>query len=99
MPITDDGIPIVALRRAMTAATASLSAAPRGRLKLMVTDGNCSWCAIASGAEMCSKRAKVESGTWLLPVTALGVAEVLVLVVPARCWRRRPWCRSRCWRR
>ena len=49
----------------------------------MVTDGNCSWCAIASGAEMCSKRAKVESGTWLLPVTVLGVAEVLVLVVPA----------------
>ena len=66
-----------------TAATASLSADPRGRLKLMVTDGNCSWCASASGAEMCSKRAKVESGTWLLPVTVLGVAEVLVLVEPA----------------
>ena len=55
---------------------------------------------IASGAVMRSKRAKVESGTWLLPVMALGVAEVLVLVVPAAvlatdgrgagrwCWRR-----------
>ena len=67
----------------MTAATASLSAEPRGKLKLMVTEGNCSWCASASGAEMCSKRAKVESGTWLLPVMVLGVAEVLVLVEPA----------------
>ena len=42
-----------------TAATASLSAAPGARLKLMVIDGNCSWCAITSGAEMCSKRASV----------------------------------------
>ena len=65
-----------------TAVTASLSAEPRGRLKLMVTEGNCSWCASISGAEMCSKRAKVDSGTWLLPVTVLGVAEVLVLVEP-----------------
>ena len=64
------------------AETASLSAAPSGRLKLMVIEGNCSWWAIASGAEMRSKRAKVESGTWLDPVTALGVAEVLVLIEP-----------------
>ena len=48
----------------------------------MVTEGNCSWCAIESGAEVCSKRAKVESGTWFEPVTVLGVAEVLVLVEP-----------------
>src|SRR5919112_892403 len=81
-PVTDDGI-WIARCASETAATASLSAEPRGRLKLMVTDGNCSWCASASGAEMRSKRAKVESGTWLLAVTALGVAEVLVLVVPA----------------
>ena len=31
-------------------ATASPSAAPGARLKLSVTEGNCSWCAIASGA-------------------------------------------------
>ena len=30
--------------------TASPSAAPGARLKLSVTEGNCSWCAIASGA-------------------------------------------------
>src|SRR4051812_36955166 len=81
-PVTDDGISMVRCAWE-TAATASLSADPRGRLKLIVTDGNCSWWASASGAEMCSKRAKVESGTWLLPVTVLGVAEVLVLVEPA----------------
>src|SRR5258708_2148868 len=75
-PVTDDGMPM-ARCASVIAATASLSAEPRGRLKLMVTEGNCSWCASISGAEMCSKRAKVESGTWLLPVTVFGVAEVL----------------------
>src|SRR5258708_25861270 len=80
-PVTDDGIPM-ARWASVIAATASLSAEPRGRLKLMVTEGNCSWCASISGAEMRSKRANVESGTWLLPVTVLGVAEVLVLVEP-----------------
>ena len=29
-----------------------------------------------------TKRANDDSGTWLLPVTAFGVAVVLVLVVP-----------------
>ena len=48
------------------ASTASLSAAPGARLKLMVIEGNCSWCEIASGAEMRSKRAKAESGTCVL---------------------------------
>ena len=48
----------------------------------MVTEGNCSWCAIASGAEVCTKCAKADSGTWFEPVTVLGVAVVLVLVVP-----------------
>src|SRR3954470_1872741 len=84
-PVTDDGIPMVRCA-SVIAATASLSAEPRGKLKLMVTEGNCSWCASISGAEMCSNRAKVDSGTWLLPVTEFGVAEVLVLVVPAGVW-------------
>ena len=48
----------------------------------MVTLGNCSWCAIASGAVVRTKCAKAESGTWLEPVTVLGVAVVLVLVLP-----------------
>ena len=48
----------------------------------MVTAGNCDWCASASGAVVCSKCAKAESCTWPLAVTALGVAVVLVLVVP-----------------
>ncbi len=75
MPISCCAAPI--------AATASLSASPGARLKLMVTEGNCSWCAIASGAVVCAKRAKAASGTWLLLVTVLGVAVVLVLVLPA----------------
>ena len=50
----------------------------------MVTAGNCSWCAIDERRRGCTKCAKAESGTWLLPVTALGVAVVLVLVVPVR---------------
>ena len=41
---------------AVIGGTASLSEAPGARLKLIVTDGNCSWCAITSGAVVCSKR-------------------------------------------
>ena len=63
------------------AAVTSLSALPGARSKLMVTEGNCSWCAIASGAVVVMKLAKVDSGTCALPVTAFGVAVVLVLVV------------------
>ena len=48
----------------------------------MVTEGNCSWCAMASGAEPLTKRAKAASGTWLELVTVFGVAVVLVLVLP-----------------
>ena len=43
--------------------TASPSAAPGARLKLSVTDGNCSWCAIASGAVVRLISAKALSGT------------------------------------
>ena len=39
----------LALRR-LDGATASLSDAPGARLKLMVTEGNWSWCVTASGA-------------------------------------------------
>ena len=49
----------------------------------MVTEGNCSWCAIDSGAEVLMKCAKAASGTWFELVTALGVAVVLVLVLPS----------------
>jgi hypothetical protein len=49
----------------------------------MVTEGNCSWCAIESGAEVFTKRANAASGTWVEPVTVLGVAVMLVLVLPA----------------
>ncbi len=45
---------------ASIAATASLSEACGARLKLMVTAGNCSWCAITSGAVVCSKRANAD---------------------------------------
>ena len=67
---------------ALIAATASDSAADGARSKLIVTAGNCSWCAIASGAAVCTKRAKDERGTCELAVTALGAEVVLVLVVP-----------------
>ena len=43
--------------------TASPSAAPGARLKESVTEGNCSWCAIASGAVVRVIWAKAESGT------------------------------------
>ena len=78
-------------------ATASLSDIARRELKLMVTAGNCSWCAIASGAEVCSKRAKADSGTWCAGDGALGVERVGVVVrrvlatvrpSPVRCRRR-----------
>ena len=46
--------------------TASPSDAPGARLKLIVTEGNCSWCAIASGAVVRIISAKAASGTCVL---------------------------------
>ena len=46
----------ISLLAARIAATASLSAKLGARSKPMVTAGNCSWCAIASGAVVRSKR-------------------------------------------
>ena len=61
------------------AATASLSAPPAARLKLMVTAGNCSWWAMTNGAVVFSKRANVLSGTIGLPDTpGITVGEVEV---------------------
>ena len=37
---------------------------------------------MARGADVGTKRAKADKGTWLVLVTALGVAVVLVFVVP-----------------
>ena len=45
------------------AETASLSAAPGARLKLMVTEGNCSWWLMESGAVRRSMVATALSGT------------------------------------
>src|ERR1043166_7731478 len=47
-------------------ATASPSAAPCARLKLKVTEGNCSWCAIDSGAVVRIISANADSGTCVL---------------------------------
>ena len=49
MPVTDDGMSIAASASAMID-TASLSAAPGTRLKLIVSAGNWSWWLTASGA-------------------------------------------------
>src|SRR5204863_8202777 len=46
--------------------TASPKASPGVRLKESVTEGNCSWCAIASGAVMRVIWAKAESWTCVL---------------------------------
>src|SRR6476469_3394384 len=80
-PPTEAGMPISRSTDWMSL-TASDSAYPGARSKLMVTEGNCSWCAMASGAEVGTKRAKAASGTCVLLVTALGVGGVLVLVLP-----------------
>ena len=78
-PVTDDGMSMARCacddrgdRVAQRRAARQIEADGDRRKLLLVRE--------RSGAEMCSKRAKVESGTWLLPVTVLGVAEVLVLV-------------------
>ncbi len=51
--------------------TASLSDASGARSKLMVTAGNCSWCAITSGAVVYSKRAMALSGICELPAVEI----------------------------
>src|SRR5215475_2727351 len=65
---------------ALIAVTASLSAARGARLKLMVTDGNCSWCAITNGAVVGSKRATADSGTCGAPLAATPVAPATPVV-------------------
>src|SRR4051794_30949186 len=55
-------MPSCACARA-TASTASPSDAPGARLKLSVTDGNCAWCVIASGAVLRSIVAIADKGT------------------------------------
>ena len=56
-PVTEPGISMTRWA-SETAATASLSAEPRGRLKLMVTAGNCSWWASESAADVIVQHAK-----------------------------------------
>ena len=73
---------------AVIAATASLSAASGARLKLIVTAGNCSWCAMTSGAVAYSKRAKAQSGTCVAPAVCGWLSGVAPAVSEVDCCGR-----------